>query len=192
MKTKQTLLLALIISLTFSCSKDEELNTTNENGTENNTEQTDDSTNNSITNYIEKNSIKYNISNANFICGLYDGGPNYYTAIYLNDSNTNFAMNSDDVNSFTGIGTGCFIFFTNADSLINGTYQIDEGWAGINDFNFDNPVGDIYNLNNLPSNFLYLEDKNIVFENMGNNNFSILIQDNDIEIKYEGIINWIE
>ena len=180
MKRKTLLVLLAITISIFGCKKE-----TIDNDNENNNQET-------VTNYILNNSTKYGIAHGRIIAGLYDGGPNYYISIFLHDDNASFFQDSDDVDAFSGIGTGCFIHILTSDSLENGTFSVNEGWAGFNNFDFNNPDDNIYNLDSLPVNFKYIENLQVSFSSSQNDNYQIEITDNDIEIKYDGVLNWID
>lgn len=143
-------------------------------------------------NYVLKNGNEYPLVGAKLIAGEYDGGPSYFTSIYLYGEDVEFNEESDEVNAFTGQGTGCFIWFSSEDSLADGSYQIGEGWVGFDDFNFDNPEGNIYDMNNLPSNFMYLYDLNVTFSDNGNNNVTLKIDTDDIKLSYTGDFEWLD
>tara|TARA_B100001287_G_scaffold266481_1_gene260482 strand:- start:901 stop:1446 length:546 start_codon:yes stop_codon:yes gene_type:complete len=178
---RKTLLILLAFTISvYSCKK--EINNNNENNNDN--QET-------VTNYILNNSIKHEIAQGEIIAGLYDGGPNYYISIFLHDDNTMFFQDSDDVDAFSGIGTGCFIHILTSDSLENGTFSANEGWVGFNNFNFNNPDDNIYNLDSLPVNFKYLENLQVLFSSSQNGNYQIELTEDDIEIKYNGVLNWV-
>lgn len=145
-----------------------------------------------LTNYIKKGSTYYELKRGKILAGLYDGGPKFFIAIFLSDSNVTFVEDDNDVNAFSGIGNGNFIHILTTDSLESGNFSINQGWVGFKQFNFNNPSDSIYNLNSLPSNFLYLDNQNVSFLNSGNSKYQISIVNNDFEIKYSGVLDWIK
>ncbi|NQY10857.1 MAG: hypothetical protein HRT71_15270 [Flavobacteriales bacterium] len=145
------------------------------------------------TNYIKRGDDYYEITEANIVAGLYDGGPNYYISIFLNDAESSFAQDSDNPTAFSGSGSAAFIHLATTDSLESGTFTPMGGWAATNSFDFDNINDSIYDHAYLFDQYTYLEEEDVVFSTtMGATpTYSVYFKDEYIEINYSGAMTFI-
>lgn len=144
-------------------------------------------------NYIYKNGTYYELTKGQLTASLYDGGPNYHIAIFMSNDDVSFALSSDEVEeAFNGVGNGFFVNLLTTDSFVTGNYTAMEGWIGFDNFNFNNPPDEIYDIDNLPSNFMYLDDRNVSFTILSGSTYKIVIDDADLKVNYTGSLTWYD
>ena len=143
-------------------------------------------------NYILKNGTYYEFTEGEIYASLYDGGPNYHIVIWLNNNKVSFKKDTDEVDAFSGVGNGFFVNLITTDSLVTGNYTAMEGWIGFNNFNYNNPPDNIYDLNNLPSNFIYLDDKIVSFTKLTDSTYNINMDNSEFKLHYSGKLKWVK